>query len=153
MPSRFSAGDAVQTRFGKGVVQEVRNGGRLVVDVQGRSMVLAETDISVRSPSGKKRSRGRATARQAALAAPVAHESPTAHVEIDLHGLTVDEALERADTSLNNALLANVSELRFIHGRSGGRIRAALHRRLGEIPTVRKFGLDPRNDGVTIVAL
>ena len=36
MTSRFTPGDTVQTRFGKGVVREIRNGGRLTVDVQGR---------------------------------------------------------------------------------------------------------------------
>ena len=74
-------------------------------------------------------------------------------VEVDLHGLTVDEALERAERALNDALLADFNELRLIHGKSGGRIRAALHRRLGEIPTVRAFRLDPRNPGTTIVSL
>ena len=73
--------------------------------------------------------------------------------EIDLHGLTVDEALLRADEALNEALLADRQEVRFIHGRSGGRIRAALHRRLRDIPSVQAFRLDPRNPGVTIASL
>ena len=147
MASRFAAGDTVQTRFGKGVVLEVRNADRLVVDVQGRSLVLAEHEISVRDPP-RKRSRGQAaTGRQSQPAAA------PAQVEVDLHGRTVEEALARADQALNDALLADVSELRFIHGRSGGRIRAALHLRLAEIPTVRNFRLDPRNEGVTIVTL
>ena len=72
---------------------------------------------------------------------------------MDLHGLTVDEALARAEQALNDALLADFPEIRLIHGQSGGRIRAALHRRLGEIPTVRAFRLDPRNPGATIVSL
>jgi dsDNA-specific endonuclease/ATPase MutS2 len=50
-------------------------------------------------------------------------------------------------------MLADVPELRLIHGKSGGRIRTSLHRRLREIPTVRGFRLDPANPGVTIVSL
>ena len=46
-----------------------------------------------------------------------------------------------------------LAELRFVHGRSGGRIRGALHQRLRAIPTVQSFRLDPRNPGVTIVVL
>lgn len=72
---------------------------------------------------------------------------------MDLHGLTVEEALGRAERALSEALLADLVELRLIHGRSGGRIRAALHQRLRQIPSVRAFGLDPRNEGVTIVRL
>ena len=148
MPSRFSSGDLVQTRFGKGVVQQVQNGDRLVVDVQGRSLVLADHDISVRSPSSRKRSRGQAPTRRA----PKRESGPT-RVEIDLHGMTVEEAIQRVDQAVNDALLADIGELRFIHGRSGGRIRAALHTRLAEIPIVRAFQTDPRNEGVTIVTL
>jgi DNA mismatch repair protein MutS2 len=74
-------------------------------------------------------------------------------VAIDLHGLTVEEALGRVQEALSEALLADVDELRLIHGRGGGRIRSALHRELGETPSVRKFRLDPRNEGVTIVTL
>jgi DNA mismatch repair protein MutS2 len=73
--------------------------------------------------------------------------------EIDLHGMTVDEALGQAERALNDALLAGRLELRFIHGRSGGRIRGALHRWLGQVPTVVNVRLDPRNPGVTIVTL
>jgi DNA mismatch repair protein MutS2 len=73
--------------------------------------------------------------------------------EIDLHGCTVEEALAKVEDALNEALLADVAQLRFIHGRSGGRIRAALHQRLRDIRTVRHFLIDPRNDGVTIVEL
>jgi dsDNA-specific endonuclease/ATPase MutS2 len=68
-----------------------------------------------------------------------------------LHGLTVEEALVRATEALNDALLADRPELRLIHGRSGGRIKAALHRQLGHIHAVRSVRLDPRNSGVTIV--
>jgi DNA mismatch repair protein MutS2 len=72
---------------------------------------------------------------------------------VDLHGLTVEEALARAELALNDAMLADLPELRLIHGRSGGRIKAALYRRLGTISAVRAVRLDPRNAGVTIVTL
>ena len=71
--------------------------------------------------------------------------------EVDLHGLRVDEALARIDTALDAAFLAGHPELRFIHGRSGGRLRGALHARLRAIGAVRGLRLDPRNPGVTIV--
>jgi DNA mismatch repair protein MutS2 len=73
--------------------------------------------------------------------------------EVDLHGLTVEEALSRLDEVLNDAILEGVAELRIIHGRSGGRIRGAVHMRLREISAVVSFRLDPKNAGVTIVCL
>ncbi len=151
MTSRFTPGDTVQTRFGKGVVREVRNRDLLLVDVQGRLLVVTVSEIS---PLGSERKRPRVAEKvRGADRTPPKREAHTSSAEIDLHGLTVAEALHRAHEALNETLLADFSELRLIHGRGGGRIRAALHRMLRENPSVRKFRLDPRNEGVTIVSL
>ena len=152
MTSRFTPGDTVQTRFGKGVVREIRNGGRLTVDVQGRVLVVAETEISPLE-SVRKRSSAPVASDRGSARIRRNRETRVVSAEIDLHGLTVEEALDRVEQALSEALLADLSELRLIHGRSGGRIRAALHRRLRAYSSVRKFRLDPRNEGVTIVNL
>ena len=149
MTGRIVPGAAVQTPFGKGVVREVRNGGTVLVDVQGRSLVLSEGELSVLESGRRPGRRARAAA---ASTAPPPRERSVSH-EIDLHGLTVEEALGRAADALNDALLADASGLRLIHGRSGGRIRAALHGWLKTMPSVRAFRTDPRNEGVTIVSL
>jgi dsDNA-specific endonuclease/ATPase MutS2 len=152
MASRFASGDRVQTPFGKGVVREVRNGGRLMVDVQGRAMVMTESEVSAMA-AGRERSRVKpVTFERRSERAGSKHETRTALADVDLHGLTVEEALDRVTSALSEAILSDAGELRLIHGRSGGRIRAALHRRLRETPSVR-FRLDPRNEGVTIVSL
>ena len=54
---------------------------------------------------------------------------------------------------MDAAIRAGHGRLRVIHGRSGGRLRGALHRQLLALPSVRAFRLDPANDGVTIVEL
>lgn len=155
MPPRFTAGDAVQTPFGKGVVREVRNSGRVMVEVGGRSLVVNDTEMSPLA-TGRRRSRPRAAPQDAGRVprrAQSARRGSGGIVQIDLHGLMVAEALARVERALNDALTADVEELRIVHGRSGGRIRAALHRRLREIPSVQGFQVDPANDGVTIVRL
>ena len=70
---------------------------------------------------------------------------------LDLHGKTVEEAVEALDTFLNDALLAGLAEVQVIHGRSGGRIKAAVHTRLRALSVVRAFRVNERNAGVTIV--
>ena len=144
--SRRHGADAAR----KGVVREVRNNGRLLIEVGGRSLVFEEravTPVDGRTRSTAKRRSPLLTEGEPAV--PALH----AAVDVDLHGLTVEEALARAEQALNDALLADASELRVIHGKGGGRIRVALHRRLREIPTVRAFRIDPQNAGVTIVSL
>ncbi len=145
MASRFAAGDAVQTPHGKGVVREVRNKGRLLVQVQQRVVVVAESEVT---PAKAPRRTAPDPTDQATMASP-----RHAAREIDLHGLGVEDALARIDEALNAALLAGHAEVRFIHGRSGGRLRAALHARLRVITAVQGFRLDPRNPGVTIASL
>jgi DNA mismatch repair protein MutS2 len=76
-----------------------------------------------------------------------------APAELDLHGLIVADALERVVSAIDAAILAGYGRLRVVHGRSGGRVRAAVHRHLRELPSGRAFRLDPANDGVTIVEL
>lgn len=57
-----SRGDAVQTSLGKGVVQDVRNNGRLLVDLRGRAVEVAAasafTNVSFYSNFGEIRYRG-----------------------------------------------------------------------------------------------
>ena len=154
MASRFIVGDAVQTPLGKGIVREARNNVRLLVEVNSRSLVLDEGAVA---PLEARKKSARGTHRKGsgptAAADPPALRERRSIAELDLHGLTVDEALARVEQALSDALLANCSELRLIHGQSGGRIRGALHRWLRSIATVRSFRLDPRNAGVTIVSL
>jgi dsDNA-specific endonuclease/ATPase MutS2 len=145
----------VQTPFGKGVVREVRNNRVLLVEVQGRALVVSDADVTALDAT-RQRSRPvlpRAAENPSSREPGRRRASPVEPAEVDLHGLTVEEALARAESALNEALLADAEVLRLIHGRSGGRIRAALHRRLRALTSVRAFRLDPRNEGVTIVEL
>ena len=147
MDSRFRSGDFVQTPLGKGVVREARNNGRLIVEIGSRSVMIEErTAKPVAAPKPERK-------KKQGTSDPAPAPGGRSVAEIDLHGLTVEDALLRAGQALNDAMLGDRSELRLIHGKSGGRIRAALHRRLREIPTVRAFRLDPGNPGVTIVSL
>lgn len=153
MTPTFAVGDTVRTPLGQGVVRDVRNGGRVLVDIDGRAVVIDAGTIHLveenrKKPRGARKVDGLKTPdRLKETSRPAAGGSR----EVDLHGLTVDEALARAESAINDALLADCVELRLIHGRSGGRIRAALHRRLRAISVVRAFRIDPRNEGVTIV--
>lgn len=144
MATGVHVGDAVQTPHGKGVVREVRNNGRLLVQIQARLVVVAVRDAA---PAPAIRRPAPAASAEAALPGVSAGRV----VEVDLHGLRVDEAVLRIDEALDAALRAGHAGVRFIHGRSGGRLRSALHERLRAVSAVRGVRLDPANPGVTIV--
>lgn len=163
--ARLVPGAEVQSPFGRGVVRDVRNNGRVLVEVQGRAVLMEERTLTLLVPVAASRRRAQAddrSARDVTDGATASEPTPArqqrvgqaSHVrELDLHGLTVEEALVRMVHVLDGAMRDDVVELRVIHGRSGGRLRAALHRHLKAIPSIRAFLLDPRNEGVTIIRL
>lgn len=146
----YAPGDRVHVvALGTGTVREVRNGGRYLVELKGRSVVVAAAQLE------------RVPERQVRKRPPQPEDSdrdpPAAGVRatlsLDLHGSTVAEAVEILDAFLSDAVLAGASDVRIVHGRSGGRLKAAVHARLRHLPSLRGFRLDPRNPGVTIVQL
>ena len=144
----FSPGSLVHVAgLGKGTVREVRNGDRYLVEVKGRSLVTTGDQLTLQE-SGRKSPRSRP-----ASAGRTAPEDDTAPppASLDLHGHTVAEALEAISLFLNRALLDGGSEALVIHGRSGGKIKAALHGQLKQMRSIRSFLVDPRNPGVTII--
>ena len=144
----FAPGTRVHIlHVGTGVVREVRNSGRYLVEIKGRTMVVDEAEMEDAGPA--RAARGK---KERAVPDTTAERSHAA-ASIDLHGKTVEEAIAALDSFLNDALLASVAEVRVIHGRSGGRLKAAVHKRLRALPPVRSFRVDPRNPGVTIVSL
>ena len=148
----FKPGDAVHVAaLGKAVVREVRPRGRYLVELKGRSVFVAENQLSPRE-SGKSRGPSRPS-EPADLPNRNGASRAGASSSIDLHGMTVEDAVAAVDAFLNDAMLASLDEVRIIHGRSGGRLRGAVRERLRRIVTVRGFRLDPRNQGVTIVTL
>jgi dsDNA-specific endonuclease/ATPase MutS2 len=156
MTSRFAPGQAVQTPLGRGVILEVRNARRVLVQVQGRAVVLDVAAVSPVAASGPGTPAPPATPRRRARAGSRGRQDDgdSARVRsVDLHGLTTDDALEAMHAAIDAALLADIGQLRLIHGRSGGRLRAVVHTGLRQLTVVRSFRLDPRNAGVTIVYL
>ena len=151
MAHPIASGQQVQTPFGKGVVRALRNGGRVLVEIQSRTLEFLEADVTrLVPPSTSRNRRISRTHPTPPFESPRSPEIGTVP-DVDLHGLTVSEALDRAERALDAALRTDAAALRLIHGRSGGRIKSALHQRLKAIGSIRGFHLDPHNAGVTVV--
>lgn len=76
--------------------------------------------------------------------------------EINVIGLTVDEAIHRLEKYLDDAFLAGLDTVRIIHGKGTGALRRGLHAYLRTSRHVRSFGLAGRaegGEGVTVVTL
>jgi DNA mismatch repair protein MutS2 len=76
--------------------------------------------------------------------------------EIDLHRLTVDEAMPRLDDFLYRAFTSGIHEVSINHGKGTGVLRMAVRRELGKSSLVKSFRRGATNEGgegVTIVRL
>ena len=77
------------------------------------------------------------------------------NTELDLHGVRVEEALERIDSFLNDATLAGLSSVRIMHGVGTGALRNASREYLSHHPLVKSVRRDESitNDSATVVEL
>ena len=80
--------------------------------------------------------------------------SASISTELNLLGLTVDEALPKLDKYLDDAYMAHLSKVRIVHGKGTGALRSAVQSHLKKISYVRSFQLAEYGEGdagVTIV--
>ena len=74
--------------------------------------------------------------------------------EINLIGMTTDEAVPQLDKYLDDAYLARLPQVRVVHGRGTGALRTAVHKKLKKLKYVKEFRLGEFGEGdsgVTIV--
>lgn len=86
----------------------------------------------------------------------VQNKSRSISMEIDLHGMTVDEAIYELDKYLDDAFLANLHQVRVIHGRGTGALKQGVLPYLKNHRLVKSIESAPFNEGgigATIVNL
>jgi DNA mismatch repair protein MutS2 len=156
---QFSAGSAVAvvSLRKNGRILEVLPGGRYRVAVGGMTMVCREGELETVSHSKKQQKREREAATRATATAPAgAAVAPVAAIDlsrlqsIDLHGLTVAEALAALGPFLDRAIRAGLERVEIIHGVSGGKLRVAVRKYLAETPVVSMAAPHERNPGVMV---
>ena len=59
--------------------------------------------------------------------------------ELDLHGLTVDEALPRLETFVYSAFMAGLRRVWVVHGKGTGVLRSEVRRYLSGYPLVKSY--------------
>ena len=74
-------------------------------------------------------------------------KSATVSTEINLIGMTVDEAIAHLDKYLDDAYLAHVPSVRIVHGKGTGALRTAVHQYLKRCKHVKSFRLGTFGEG------
>lgn len=81
-------------------------------------------------------------------------KSASVSTEINLLGMTVDEAIPCLDKYLDDAYIAHLPQVRVVHGKGTGALRAGIHKHLKKLKNVKEFHLGEFGEGdagVTIV--
>ena len=74
-------------------------------------------------------------------------KSLSVSTEINLLGMTVDEAMAQLDKYLDDAYLAHLPSVRIVHGKGTGALRNAVHKYLKRIKYVESFRLGEFGEG------
>ncbi|HEU5171724.1 MAG TPA: Smr/MutS family protein, partial [Gemmatimonadales bacterium] len=147
-----------RVRVGTGAVGEVieaRPDGRLVVLAGSLRMVVDPASVAAIGGSddqAAKRVGGWGDRESQPAVRPSGGR--TVPLEIDLRGMTGDEAEAATVAAVDAAVLAEHPYLRIIHGMGTGVVRERVHRVVRNDRRIAKYGLAPRNQGgagVTIV--
>jgi dsDNA-specific endonuclease/ATPase MutS2 len=79
---------------------------------------------------------------------PPAHfEERAPYEELDLHGLTVEQAIPRVDEFLHQTYRSGRHTVYIVHGKGSGTLRQETSRYLGRHPLVQSFALADQGHG------
>ncbi|MDR1008592.1 MAG: endonuclease MutS2 [Campylobacteraceae bacterium] len=133
----LKVGDRVKYGTIKGVITALKK-DEASVDTDGITMRLLKSSLKKISALEPKK----------VVKTNISHERPqSASVTLDLHALRADEAIEKSDKFLSDALLAGFDEVRIYHGVGTGKLAFAVRNFLKTHPSVKEFFDAPVNQG------
>jgi DNA mismatch repair protein MutS2 len=139
-----------RVRLGSGTtgeILEIRSDRKAVVAAGAMRIVTDASDLTVLpSATTAPRPHGPAAPLPSRPAAPTS-------LEIDLRGLSGDEAEQATVAAVDAAVLAEQPFLRIIHGMGTGVVRERVRRVVSNDRRVTRFGFAPRNQGGTGVTV
>ena len=163
-PKKIKIGDGVKVlSLGlKGTVSSLPNAkgdlfvqmGILRSQVNIRDLeLLKEDDISATLGDGSKSIWTQAKGKGTGSGQIKMSKSFSVSPEVNLIGMTVDEAMPVMEKYLDDAYLAHMPSVRVVHGRGTGALKNAVHKRLRQLKYVKEFRLGEFGEGDTGVTI
>lgn len=150
--ARIKEGDGVTvgSMDAEGVVRSVKR-DRKEAEVQCGSIRVKVKADDLFQPRGKAQKK-----EEKVRVVKHLNDRPVPVREVNVIGLPVLEATMEVENFLDSATVANLSEVRIVHGMGTGKLRKAIHELLKKHPRVKEFRLGVYGEGesgVTIVRL
>lgn len=131
----LKVGDFVRYNSIKGQILSI-NKNEAIVESEGLRLRVALNLL--------KKSVSNATPKKSAI---ILQSKQNASVSLDLHGLRADEAIEKLDKFISNALIAGFDELIIFHGIGTGKLAYAVRQFLETHKSVKEFMDAPAHQG------
>lgn len=143
----FREGDTVTILSLKkdGVVTTILGHGKYTVALGSLTITCATKELKPSCPAAPKPNLSKQKVRII--------NQPRPSESLDLHGLTVDEAIRRLDHWLDRVVLSELYQAKVIHGLGTGKLLNAVHKHLAQIKAVRHFKINEWNPGETDIYL
>ncbi len=132
----FKVGDRVKYRSSRGEIVTIR-GEFAFIKCDGMSLKVPLRDLkrSGNAPKPKQKTK-------------ISVQKPSgASVQLDLHGLRADEAIEKLDAYISDVLIVGYDEVLVYHGVGTGKLAYAVKEFLKRHPKVKNFSDAPANMG------
>ena len=155
--SDFHLGDSVHviSMNTDGIVRSLPNGkGMITIQMGILQSTVPISDVEVIKEDASKSTKQ--TKQKVNQYGASMNKSRTIKPEINLLGMTVDEAIMELDKYLDDACLSHLSQVRVVHGKGTGALRKGVHEYLRKQKYVKSFRLGEFGEGdagVTIVEL
>lgn len=154
-PTGLKVGDSVRilslNQIGQ-VLAEPDAGGSVIVQAGILRATVSLADLErVDAPETPAKTVNKATGRSMAV-----QKAKTMSTEVDLRGLMVEEALDKLDKYLDDAILGGIPSVRIIHGKGTGALRKAVQEYLRAHPQIasQRYGVPGEGgDGVTVATV
>ncbi|WP_124068203.1 endonuclease MutS2 [Clostridium sp. E02] len=121
---------------------------RSLIHISDLELLQEDTITGPSLSSGSKR-------KGDAVSSPRISKTLSISPEINLIGMTTDEAIPQLDKYLDDAYLAHLPQVRVVHGRGTGALKNAVHKHVKKLKYVKEFRLGvfgEGDSGVTIVS-
>jgi len=155
-PERLQSGVRIRVRgFSKPVIFRRLDGTSAEIEAGPLRMKVALDEIIGMESEAQRKSHVSSAPRQN-VTVTVQSGGANTSGELNVIGLTVEEASARVDKFLDDAALANLPQVRIIHGHGTGALRKGLAQFFSTHPLVEKFAFAAEEQGgkaVTVVEL
>ena len=130
----FKKGDVVKYLTSIGEIVEIK-GKNALVEIDGKKLLIPKSSLEIYKLPKKTKTQ-------------IIKPKPTkVDIKLDLHGLRLEEAIEKTEEYLNNAALAGLEEVWIYHGMGKGILAKGITELLKNHPLVKEFSDAPPHMG------